>query len=323
MKGKNASAQALTIRLLQRLDALTRGIVHGKAKERLSGNRPAQEQLLLCFSMAGDEPDKYKNFKTLAQTILARQKPEAAVTKTAIWATMTNGEGSPESAGKIVNRIEDRARELKPEEIINLCSGFQKESNRLFWENQIYICFPELPTPDVEDGPVLDCLQAVWDSLPPTEQENAKVTLPIYKAWFGKLSGKEPPASENEKKHLYELLHDAARGKDKDKSKTLEAVFEELGIHKDTYYSYKKNWEKYEERGGGAFPRNRLSRDQLIYLAVFLDMDYYEAVYMLGMAGYALQLDDDEKDAVEYLLDRSGKSRDKALKNLQDKIYFK
>jgi len=316
MEGKNASAQALTIRLLQKLLPAQRKGVYDQAATRLNGDIQAQEHLRLCFGMAGElneDPDKYKNnFTTLAKTIIARQvgKAPEKVTKKSIWETANrdrNGQaGSAASATNFVDRVHDGVRELKPEEIISLCGGFKKESSCLFWKNQILLLFPDLPEPDVKDGPVLNCLQAVWDSLSEEERETAQDTILSHWDWFAKLSSKE---SEPFKEYtgLYALLDKAS----KNARISQERICEELNMDQDTYRSYRRAWEKFEENGcKGPYPRNRLSRERLLYLAVFLDMDYYTTVGMLGMAGYAFQLREADETVAGYLLERKYSKRD-------------
>ncbi len=313
MEGKNAPAQALTIRLLRKLPPAQRKGVYDQAAARLNGDIQALEHLRLCYGMAGElneDPDKFKNdFTYLAKTIIARQAGKAPekVTKKAIWEAMKSGEnGKTGSANNIIDRVHDGARKLKPEEIIGLCSGFKKESSRLFWENQVYLLFPDLPAPDVKDGPVLDCLQAVWDSLTGEEREIAQNSILTHLDWFAKLSSEEAEPFEGYT-GLYDLLDRASKRAGISK----ERIYEELNMDRDTYRSYRRAWDKFEENGCiGPYPRNRLSRERLLYLAVFLDMDYYTTVGMLGMAGYAFQFSKADETVAGYLLERKFPKRD-------------
>lgn len=317
MKGKNASAQELTIRLLNMLDPLDRRGVVCHAAKQLVSQKDALAQLNLCTMMASElaqDPHKYSDFLLLAKTILARQKgcdPES-VTKKEVGKAM---DMHPTSAGNLLDRITDYARELKPQEIIRLCEGFDEQSNRLFWENQIYLCFHDLlRAPDVTDGPVLACLDAVWNSLSEQEQDLATDLFPSHSVWFQQLNRAQEP--ESPQTGLYEFL-DSAR---KRANVTLTRIYDELAIDPDTYASYKKAWLKFEQNGcTGPYPSRRLSRQRLLYLAVYLEMDFYAAVGMLATAGYDFHSVKGDHIVTGYLLDRRH-SRQDALNKLHPQL---
>lgn len=324
MVGKNVTAQELTIKLLAAMDPMERMQVRRAAGRKLAEKDGAADQLDLCIMMAGEwarEPKKYLNdFLALARTILARQRncEEKEITKKAIWDVLrgTDRDGRPlaaSSGNNTLDRIQDRARELRPEEILRLCAGFAKASNRLFWENQLYLAFPDLRTADVTDGPVLDCLQAVWDSLPQERREMAPFIFLAYADWFEKLSGtnrEEPP--EEMPSGLYEMLEYARKRAGVSKTE----LYNLLEIDPDTYAAYQKAWHLFEQNGcADDFPRNRLSRDRLLSLAIYLKMDFYTAVTVLATAGYSFRLTASDIIVAGYLLDRRY-SREKALQQL-------
>lgn len=319
MKGKIATAQELTIQLLTMLGPLDRRGVAGQAAKQLTGQADALEQLNLCVMMAGElheDPDKYGDFLLLAKTIVARQKHTSPgdITKKIVGEAMKM---SPTSAGNLLDRIADHAREPKQAEIDELLKGFGDSRNRLFWKNQIYLCFPDLlRAPDVteedtEGKPVLGCLRAVWNSLSQTEQDLAAERFPSHESWFWQLKDTQEP--DFPQTGLYDLL-DQARKRAK---VTLFEVYEELSIHEDTYAAYKKAWVAFEKnRGNGEiYPAKRLSRQRLLYLAVFLEMDYYTAAGMLATAGYDFHSSRGDILAAGYLLDRRYPKQD-ALKRL-------
>ncbi len=303
MVGKNHDAQTLTLRLLQIYDSLERQSIYKKARHQLSGNSAAIKQLELCVLMAGEldnDPSKYNEFTTVAKTIIARSKnckPEQ-ITKKGIWITMG---GTESSANNIIDRIHDHARELSHEEILSLCSVFNEEYNRVFWENQIYHIFPALPTPDVTDGPVFDCLSAVWNSMATEEQEAAAATLFSHSAWFEQLENHPEHTELSEHSGLYDILSVAQKKAGIKQT----SIYNELNIDADTYNTYRKLWGAFERSGFmGPYPKRRLSRDRLLFLSYFLNMDFYTAVGMLAIAGYCFRSEEPDTTLAGYLLDR-------------------
>ena len=322
MVGKNHAAQALSIALFQMLDPISRNAVFHQAADRLDCPE-AREHLSLCVMMSGDlkaNPDKYNNFESLAKTILARQnnKPSETILKKEIGTALGVKESS---ANTIVTRIHDHVRELRRKELLKLCEGFKSAANKLFWENQVYSIFPELRAPDVTDSPVLDCLQAIWDSLSPEEQSAACDRFPSYTDWFERLKGEPHTEEYVECCGLYDLLDEAyANAKRKGRKRIKSCIYEELNIDPDTYAAYEKSWLAFERRGcRGSYPSKRLSRERLLYLAVVLDMDFYTAAAVLAKAGYAFHNEKADRAAAGYLLKR-GVSKDEALKYLHPTV---
>lgn len=325
MVGKNHSAQALTIRLLQRLDTLDRQAVYRQALQQLEQNTEARELLQLCVMMAGElkaQPEKYNSFESLSRTILARLKREVKVplddTREDISTVQKKDVGkamdlSAASANKLITRINEHERELKVQEIQALVAGFQKSSNRIFWKNLIYFLFPELSAPeDAEDSSIQDCLQAVWNSLTQEEQNSAYYSLLPDRSWFDQLkqSAPEAPAEEKEEEEpgLYDMLEACmAAQKHKYVNGIKTEVYNSLCIDPDTYLAYKKHWKKYEN-GEGPLPgrRRRLSRKQLLFLALFLRMDFYTTALLLAKGGYAFHYEKADILVANYLLKHAG-----------------
>lgn len=322
MTGKNVTAQELTIKLLLGLDPIERGSTYRRARGRMSDCVQTVEQLELCVMMAGelaDNPMKYYgDFVTLAKTIIARQKNTSVseITKKEVWTTIrgNNKDGTPlavASGNNTLNRIQDHVRELKPGEIFRLCAGFRRESDRLFWENQVYLIFPDLRTVDVTGGPVLDCLQAVWDSIPYRYRERAPFVLFTYSDWFQKLR-KNSVVTREDSGGLYGILEKKMQSAGIQKTE----IYNVLDIDSDTYASYKQSWLVFEKNGcTGPFPKKRLSRDRLLYLAIYMKMDFYTAVAVLAMAGYSFRLIRSDSIIAGYLLDRRY-SREEALRHI-------
>lgn len=325
MVGKNVTAQDLTIKLLVGLDPLDRANVYRRARNQLAEQTETIEQLDLCVMMAGElaqNPMKYQNgFLALAKSILARQKncSEKEITKKEIWGKMqeTGKEGKNLAAGSgnnTLDRIQDHVRELRPDEIRCLCAGFERKSNRLFWENQVYLIFPNLRTQDAAGGPVLDCLQAVWNSLPQEDRETAPFVFLSYADWFRQLE--QPQENKtcrmSDELGLYDLLEQARQRANLFKTE----LYNILEIDPDTYASYKRAWLLFEKNGcNGGFPRNRLSRERLLCLAIHLKMDFYTAVALLGMAGYSFPIAASDSVVAGYLWDHRY-SRKEALDQL-------
>jgi|GEM_PF-5263988 len=319
MKGKMHSAQDLTIKLLRQLYSLERLSVYMQAETRLRGNARARAQLSLCGMMAGELdrcPEKYKDLKNIGKAILARQRDTdpAKIRNKDIGAALGFAENN---ISNYLNRTQEGSRELTQQEICNLCADFAHESDRLFWENQIYLLFPNLRTEDVQDGPVLDCLQAVWDSLPPHHRRSARLSFELAADWFRQLDAAPVEApSEQEEPGLFNLVEEALTRAGVDKT----TLYAELNIDPDTWYSYKKIWTEFEENScKGDFPRLRLlDRRKLLYLAVFLRMDFYSAVTMLAKGGYCFHFDQIDAAVAGCLL--NGKpNRDAVLEQLLSK----
>lgn len=316
MKGKNPIAQELTITLLSELTPAERIAVWKNARRDLDGDTPAVEQLDLCVMMAGES--RISGFSALAKSIVARQTNQNSkkITKLDLYVRMKNGEIKPSSANNTVDRIHDGVRKLKEEEIEALCSGFADESNRLFWKNEIYIQFPDLQARDVEGGPVMDCLQATWNNLTSDQRELARIKNPQYAKWFQELDGEAPEEDahrESPQTGLYAYLEDTGMSQEK--------IAEELGMDKDTLGNYKRAWERFEANNcEGRFPRNRLSRERLLYLAVRMDMSFERTVCMLAKAGYGFRDSDMDRIVAGYLLGLGGEyTKEQALNKLHPK----
>lgn len=303
MEGKAHSAQSLTIGLLRMLPPWKREALYNRLSNRQMENK-TRKQMQLCMLLAGEPEqvvDKYhRDIGSLAKTILARQtgKKTCEITQSDVGEAMGFNKSS---ALKLIARIQNMERELSFQEIEKLCDGFQDVSTRNFWKNQIYALFPEITTPNVTQGPELDCLQMVWDCLEMETQKTARLTYLPQKVWFDQLD-LMPWQDKTDSNGLYDLL-DKAR---KNAQKSKEDILAVLNMDKETYRSYKRLWTSYEEQGcRGAYPRNRLSRERLLFLAVYLDLDFYTAAAMLAMGGYAFRTGEPDKTVVEYLINRS------------------
>lgn len=154
------------------------------------------------------------------------------------------------------------------------------------------------------------CLQpcaAVWDSLTKDEQETASTTFLSYADWFQKLKNETENNTSSEDTGLYEFLENARKRSGVKQTR----IFDELNMDSDTYYSYKKRWEAFEKEGcKGAYPKKRLSRERLLFLAVFLDMDYYTTVGMLAIAGYSFHFGEPDITVAGYLLEKKSSKQD-------------
>lgn len=255
----------------------------------------------------------------MAKAIVNRQTKKSIerITKLDIYRRMKNGEIKERSANNTVDNIDCSVRELREEEIEALCSGFEDESNRLFWKNQLHIHFPNLPAEDVQEGPVIDCLQATWNNLTKEERESCCAILWQYADSFEELDGKVPKREEHQETEprLYQYLGNAM----KKCGMSQEAVAEELGMDKDTFGNYKRAWTRFEEdHCEREFPRNRLSRERLLYLAILLDMSFETTVCMLATAGYSFHDSESDRIAAGYLLGREFTKGD-ALSKLHPK----
>lgn len=300
MVGKNHTAQDLTIKLLQIFSPIERLAVSKQAKGILAGNTDAIAQLNLCIMMAGEldcDPKKYKrDFVFLAKTIFARQNNRSVerITQKEIGRRLNFKDSS---INNFIRSIQDHVRKLTPEEIKLLCGQFDQASDSLFWENQIYILFNELPVPDVTDGPVLMCLQAVWDCLNAEEQRYAICNYQSQRIWFDKLNKVE---ESSQSAGLYVFVDSEL----KKAHISQDEICYQWNMEPDTYRAYRKAWTEFEENGfSGRYPKNRLSRERLLYLAVILDLDFYTTAGMLAMADYDFFCGEPDTTVATYLIE--------------------
>jgi len=79
----------------------------------------------------------------------------------------------------------------------------------------------------------------------------------------------------------------------------------QLNIDPDTYASYKRKWLQYEQNHA-PLPRKRLSRKQLLCLALFLEMDFYTTALLLAKGCYVFHYEEADILVAKYLLKREG-----------------
>ena len=308
MVGKSSEAQQLTIYILTKMDPVRMKVIFDDARERMGDNLPAKEQLELCVLMADEmreNPAKYDDIENLIRTIASR-KLGIDIERITIRETMAElGYDEEKNNNRVYYHIVSNSQKIRPDQVETLCDGFVYGSNRLFWKNQIYGKLSYLPMEDTIDGPVLLCLRAVWDSLCEKERTMFEKELPQYQEWFKKklVSCQENP--------LYDILEAAQKEK---KEKTGKYMSKQAMISctniKDvkTWDYYKKEWKAYACNGGvSGFPRNRLLKDQLLELAILMDMDYDTMVHMMDVAGYSFQTTESDRDIMQYFLDNGQK----------------
>ena len=335
MLGKNHSAQDLTIRLLRLLPPEDRAFIFLRTTKDLS--EESAEHLNLCVMMANEldlEPDKYNHFETLCKAVLARQK-EKDITREKL-AQILGLKVAQCSINKTFSRLNDHRRKLNPEEIRNICEGFQKESHRHFWENQFYLMYPDLAVADTEDGPVLEALQALWRCLSDEIRDEARKDFPItYENWFRQLCGSSEAMPGSTETGLYQFIENmrVANNNRTDLRSikiSKDRIIEELVITRDTFQTYKREWEAYEQsQRQGPVPSQRLTRIQLQRIAVFLDMDFYTTVGLLASGGYCFHDTEPDITVAKYLFldnhNNIGKQDllDQLLLHLQNKPHSK
>ncbi len=309
MKGNRSAAQEFAVELLRKLSVFDRQKVLADARQKLANNSVAIELLNLVALEACDPYTVSYDFVALAKTILVRQESKA--TNKAIMTAMFGEQYTPKSVNTLLGRIQDRSKQISYEQIKNLCSGFKHESDRLYWENRVLLQFPEIRTADVIDGPVLDCLSAVWNSLTADMQKDAYKNSSVYADWIKKLISEFDPKSDMPKK-LYDFFDVACKRANISKTR----MISELNMDEGTYIAYKKAWQRFEsdEVGCGNYPVRGLTPRQLLRLAVFLNMDYFTAAGMLSVAGYSFHKC--YAYVAEYLLDPENHSKGDILGRL-------
>lgn len=315
MVGKTVEAQQITLYILLQYELAECHVLYENAKKRLEGNLPAQQQLNICLLMADElreNPKRYDDFRILVKTIIAR-KSGLSVSKVKMVNFLQEIGFFNPNDGNIYRAIEDFSRPIGADEVEMLCDGFQRNANRLFWKNQIYAFFPYMRMENTIGGPELHCLRAVWDCVEEAKKVEIAEVLPQYYTWFYRIL---IPEEGNE---LYAAI-DQARAKHRI---SLDDIYEKVEKDKKTWKSYATQWATYQLTGGiNGFPRNCLQLEDLLHLAILLNMDYGETVHLVELAGYSFHLKFNHDKIMDYFLyesKRQQKILEQGHENLSEK----
>lgn len=303
MRGLEPDAQALTIALLQGKSAQFTFNIGKKM------NNAEVEQLTLCYMIANERGGRdYAYLPNCLTAILNRQSkaPRDAYYLYEL-AEAIGIQKETSNPSLLFGRMDEGKRVLKNDEIDKACEGFKSETDRRFWKNMLYRCDVRTERPDeVTDGPVLNCLQAVWDArqrewnvLPKEQCEKLRTDFmeknKVYSSWFDQMMKPEGNPPQGLFYDFIDSMVDWTQGE----------ILDCVGCSRSTWEAKKKAWKAFES--GGPFPANRLKREQIVRLCLAGKADLLTTIHLLAMMGYCIPNDTRHKKLCSYLSTQSDK----------------
>ena len=289
-----------------------------EAKHSKEYDSDVGKYLLLCSQMASDlrrKPHCYDTLDLVCKAIVTRQKNKDKVYKKDYSELL--GMNYPIE----LNRIEKKVSPLQLVNIQNICKGFQNETMRYFWENQLLSMFPYIKESESRKKVAHVCLSVLCQALNVNlaKRINEKLSESTRSYWKlfvnetlkGKINpsintylelntlpsletifGPKPPYQ------LYTIINAQVKKTDMTIQKIAE---DELGITLNTWYDWKKEWEKMELDDEAELPKKRLSRIRLLVLAVLFDFTYSETVVFLATAGCRFCCEEPDQTVIQYM----------------------
>lgn len=203
---------------------------------------------------------------------------------------------------------------VKLPEVEALCAVLQDRTNpkfdegsRRFWKNMCYRSFSYLRMADTRNGPVMECLQTVWAVMDDAQREQAKCQFVPFTDWFENKLVHDSSAYD-----LYGVLRKAWENANWDKRGTWQEngdVWKKedacgfLGICSDTWNNYKRDFEQKQI----IYPKNALTREDLLLLAVIGKLSVDETVKLIAEAGYSFQMTPEDTELIAFLQKRDRK----------------
>lgn len=280
-------AQQLIIRSLQILSADENLQIVTRIEESKQYSEEVEKLMNLCIRFSSElrrNPHQYDTLDSVCKAILVRQKGKAKVLKKDYRAALGLTYETQ------LDRIIKAKTPLKWENIERICQGFQDKTVRRFWENQLLHMYPAIAIKGREEGEECLCLHVLCNFLSEPQRERIQENLDEWEQiYFQEITGVLPQAQESHDfgsfpYKLYEVIKiQAARI-----NKTIMAIAEEeVGISGNTWYSWKEKWEEKEKNNFlYGLPRQKLSRGQILILAVLFELNYPETINLLALAGY-------------------------------------
>ena len=217
--------------------------------------------------------------------------------------------------------------------IRKICTGFQNEWKRRFYENVLLAYLPnlavDLPASETEIRLLKylcgyltrnlpgDRSKAVWDDV-----EKSLEGREDLRSVLGQFLDSQPPQpSFKEYTNPYTAIEsyrgaapDEDGGKEKTKRKIpLSAICAELNIDEKTY----RNWKKqYKEKAGKGFPKNRMSRLQALTLCWLFRLSVLEASHFLRLNGYSFSYSQSDRAFISCLRGRKYEDAENVLSDL-------
>lgn len=214
------------------------------------------------------------------------------------------------SNGVQMNRIQRGEAQMKPDNILRFCGGFQKELDRRFWKNQLLQFFPDTFDVDCDGNLEYEGLCLVISYLPDKTRKTIGESLPGSEAKrvsliFDQIAHKNALSRLGEPPYrLYKVIHHLVQ---KAPGMTVQILVEdELQTTLVSWYEWKVNWEKAEEVNFEYVPAPRLQRRHILLIAVVFGLSYLEAVILLQTAGYRMSPGIRDEKVLQYFLYKEG-----------------
>lgn len=312
-------AQHLTVRILAVLPvSVGKEIVNELARRESGSLTAAERQLLRCISLSSElrtEPKRYDSLDALCMTILRRKLRRDSSKKEY---------GEALGVNKMQRgRLERGEAALSLEQVRSICSGFRDPAVGRFWENVLLSRYPGIADLGRGDGPEADSFRILYKRLDPNDyhllaqklegREKQRLAeeflLPVLRGSDIQKFGAEPDK-------LYSVLRVLAS---RSGMLIADIAVDELGISANTWYAWKKAWEKSENNGfRDGVPRGRLKRTHMILLAFLFRLDYLESVYFLALAGYRYIEGEPDDRVLQYFMPCNTVSYDEVLCYLKE-----
>lgn len=314
-------AQQITIKVLAMLSTVERRELSYRL-ESLKGNisNDVFLQFYRCKRISLElieNAEKYSTISSVLCTIIARQsgrKPQDVLKRECMQKLGLKH-------NEQLCRIEHGEVLLTESQIINFCAAFKKEADQRFWKNQILSFYPEIRIPVKNTSEPVEelCLKIIVNAL--TKEMLCKVKLALQEYLLFENCPKEFFCPEQDlcDGRLYGYIDQIYRQANKKRysaekesyPQNLDSVRETLMITTNTWYSWKKQWEEAESKEfKNGVPKRRLSIEHLYIIAVILDMNYWQTIYLFSLAGARTKNGEPDQTVLRYLLYKdTGKDR--------------
>lgn len=311
----SVKAQQITIKVLSMLST----VEHQELSRRMeSPEEYISDDVFLQFYRCKrmglelvENAEKYSTISSVFSTIVARQSGRKAQDILKREYMQRLGLKYNEQ----LCRIEQGKALLTESQIETFCAAFEKVEDQRFWKNQILSFYPEIRIPgkNISESVEELCLKTVVDALTKEMFYKVEPALQEY------LLFENPPEAFSSSEQdlsdrrlygyidkIYRDVHKKGQSPKKDKEishQNLDSVRETLMITTNTWYSWKRQWEEAESRDfKSGVPKSRLSIEHLYIIAVILDMNYWQTIYLLSLAGARTKSGEPDRTVLRYLL---------------------
>ena len=319
----SVNSQELLLRLLTALRPADTQRILQQAEREPAWDNTRREYLFLCLSFAQtkrEHPEYCGTLDGICRSIIARQT--SADREKVRKKEYREGFGWTNNVQ--LGRIERGEAEMPAERIQRLCSAFPCESDRIFWENQLYAFFPDTCYVPPRESMEREVLLWLVGRLSAPEREQALETLAepdrgrlaacldALREDPGNAFGTFSPGSESKLGDPPYRLYPIIRRLCRLQGITVEFLAEEeLHTTRESWYDWKGRWEKAERYRFEYLPHPRLKKRHLQIMALVFELDYLDTVGFLQIAGYRLGEDETDRRIARCLLDECDVGEDR------------